>query len=188
MSYRSLYAEWVVLVILARINYQITSSLGDLKRFFKKDESMGMSKYLDPRLIVFLEETSRDGVIEKLVNTLDANGKLLDKNKFHQAILDREQIVSTGIGIGVAIPHAKLEGYDDFFIAIGVQKKKGVDWNALDGCVVKLIFMIGGPENKQTEYLKILSRLTQSVKDEDRRKKLVKTHSPNEVIELFQGC
>ena len=62
----------------------------------------------------------------------------------------------TGIGIGVAIPHAKLEGYSDFFIAIGVQKKKGIDWNALDGSDVKLIFMIGGPENKQTEYLKIL--------------------------------
>jgi nitrogen PTS system EIIA component len=176
------------LVILARINYQIICSLGDLKRYFKKDEFMTISKYLDSRLVVFLEESTRDAAIEKLVNVLDAAGKLTDKARFHHAILDRERIVSTGIGIGVAIPHAKLEGYDDFFIAIGIQKKKGVDWNALDGCPVKLIFMIGGPEHKQTEYLKILSRLTQAVKDEERRKKLLKTHSPNEVIDLFQGC
>ncbi len=149
---------------------------------------MTISKYLDSRLIVFLEEATRDAAIEQLVKVLDVAGKLTDKARFHHAILDRERIVSTGIGIGVAIPHAKLEGYDDFFIAIGIQKKKGVDWNALDGFAVKLIFMIGGPENKQTEYLKILSRLTQAVKDEERRKKLLKTHSPNEVIDLFQGC
>lgn len=149
---------------------------------------MTISKYLDARLIVFLEESTRDAAIARLVDVLDEAGKLRDKNKFHSAILGREKIVSTGIGIGVAIPHAKLEGYSDFFIAIGIQKKKGIDWNALDGSEVKLIFMIGGPENKQTEYLKILSRLTQAVKDEDRRKKILKTNSPDQVIDLFQGC
>jgi PTS system nitrogen regulatory IIA component len=176
------------LVILARINYQIASSFGDLKRYFKKDDFMAISKYLDERLIVFLEEHSRDAAIERLVDVLDKTGKLRDKNAFHTAILDREKIVSTGIGIGVAIPHAKLEGYSDFFIAIGIQKKKGIDWNALDGSEVKLIFMIGGPENRQTEYLKILSRLTQAIKDEERRKKILKTNSPGEVIDLFRGC
>lgn len=149
---------------------------------------MTISKYLDERLIVFLEEQSRDAVIERLVDLLDKTGKLRDKKRFHAAILDREKIVSTGIGIGVAIPHAKLEGYTDFFIAIAVQKKKGIDWNALDGSEVKLIFMIGGPENRQTEYLKILSRLTQAIKDEERRRKILKTNSPHEVIDLFRGC
>ena len=149
---------------------------------------MTISKYLDARLIVFLDEPSRDEAIEKLVDVLDKAGKLHDRKSFHKAILDREKIVSTGIGIGVAIPHAKLEGYADFFIAIGVQKKKGIDWNALDGSDVKLIFMIGGPENKQTEYLKILSRLTQAVKDEERRKKILKANFPGEVIEQFLGC
>jgi nitrogen PTS system EIIA component len=176
------------LVILERINCQITESLGELKKYFKKDEFMTISKYLDERLVVFLDEPTRDAAIEKLVDVLDKAGKLRNRRDFHKAILDREKIVSTGIGIGVAIPHAKLEGYSDFFIAIGVQKKKGIDWNALDGSDVKLIFMIGGPENKQTEYLKILSRLTQAVKDEERRKKILKTNLPGEVIDQFVGC
>ena len=149
---------------------------------------MTISNYLDERLIVFLDEVTRDAVISRLVDALDKAGKLRDKKKFHGAILDREKIVSTGIGIGVAIPHAKLEGYSDFFIVVGVLKKKGVDWNALDGADVKIVFMIGGPDNKQTEYLKILSTLTQAVKDEERRKKILKANSPNEVKELFQGC
>ena len=149
---------------------------------------MKISNYLDERLVVFLEEDTRDGAISRLVDQLDSNGFLLNKRDFHDAILDREKIVSTGIGIGVAIPHAKMPGCSDFFIAIGIQKSKGVDWNALDGSLVRVIFMIGGPDNMQTEYLKILSHLTQSIKDEERRWKLLKSTSVAEVLDLFTGC
>ncbi len=172
------------LAILARINHQIS----DLCKFFKKGESVAISNYLDARLVLFLDVENRDAALSALVHALDGAGKLRDKNFFYHAILEREKIVSTGIGIGVAIPHAKLSGYEDFFIAVGIQKKRGIEWNALDGSLVRLIFMIGGPENKQTEYLKILSRLTMAIKDEERRKKLLKAISPQQVIDLFEGC
>ncbi len=149
---------------------------------------MTISSYLDERLVLFLEEETRDGVIARLIERLDSRGLLLNRRDFHSAILDREKIVSTGIGIGVAIPHAKLSKCSDFFIAVGIQKSKGVDWNALDGSLVRLVFMIGGPDNKQTEYLKILSRLTQAIKDEERRKRLLKCTNVPEVLDLFIGC
>ena len=149
---------------------------------------MTISSYLDERLIVFLEEETRDDAIARLIDRLDAEGALFNKENFHAAILEREKIVSTGIGIGVAIPHAKMPNCSDFFIAVGIQKSKGIDWNALDGSLVRLIFMIGGPDNKQTEYLKILSRLTQAIKDEGRRKRLLKCTSVPEVLDLFIGC
>ncbi len=63
--------------------------------------------------------------------------------------MEREKIVSTGIGMGVAIPTPKLNSVEDFFIAIAVLTH-GVEWNALDGGPVRLIFMIGGPDDKQT--------------------------------------
>lgn len=100
--------------------------------------------------------------------------------------MEREEIVSTGIGMGVAIPHAKLHDYDDFFICIGILSK-GVDWHAMDGALVRLIFMIGGPDDKQTEYLQILSRLTVALKDEERRKKMLTLNSPDAIIELFEA-
>jgi nitrogen PTS system EIIA component len=178
----------VDLAILARINHQIASGISDLRKFFKKGELVTISNYLDDRLVSFLDVDNRNAALEELVNLLDATGKLLDKHTFYKAILEREKIVSTGIGMGVAIPHAKLEGYEDFFIAVAIQNKRGIEWNALDGLPVRLIFMIGGPENKQTEYLKILSRLTMAIKDEERRKKLLKATSPEEVIALFEGC
>lgn len=172
------------MAIRARISYQIE----DLKKFFRKGEDVTISNYLDERLVTFLDVNHRDAALKTLVDSLDAEGKLLDKKTFYNAILEREKVVSTGIGMGVAIPHAKLAGYRDFFIAIGIQAKQGIEWNALDGSPVRLIFMIGGPENMQTEYLKILSRLTMAIKDEERRKKLLKATRAKDVIALFEGC
>jgi PTS system nitrogen regulatory IIA component len=176
------------LAILARINHQIAASIGDLKKRFKRGEVVAISDYLDAHLVVFLESEKRDDALQELVAVLTKTEKLRNPEIFYHAILEREKIVSTGIGLGVAIPHAKLEGYEDFFIAIGIQRKKGIEWNALDGAPVRLVFMIGGPDNKQTEYLKILSHLTMAIKNEERRKKMMRAYNPQEVIELFEGC
>ncbi len=172
------------MAILARINHQIA----DLKKLFGKGKDMAVSKYLDERLVLFLNARTRDEALAELVGLLDQSQMLADRQAFHDAILEREKIVSTGIGLGVAIPHAKLKGYDDFFIAIGIQLKEGIEWNALDGAPVRLIFMIGGPENRQTEYLKILSHLTLAIKNEERRRKLLKTFNCEGVLRLFAGC
>lgn len=145
-----------------------------------------ISKYLDPRLVAFMEAATRDDAIQTLVDMIHQTGRLQDKYAFYEAIIEREKIVSTGIGMGAAIPHAKLSSYDDFFIAIGVLRK-GLEWNALDGAPVRVIFMIGGPDDKQTEYLQILSSLTQAIKDEGIRKKMLTLNSPMDMIELFKA-
>lgn len=134
---------------------------------------MRISDYLDSRLIAFLDTSSRDEAINALVDLLDEEGRLKIKKNFRTAIFHREELVSTGIGMGVAVPHAKLNEFTDFFIAIGIQQKKGLDWNALDKVPVRLIFMIGGPDDKQTEYLQILSLLTSAIRDVDLRKQLL---------------
>lgn len=143
-----------------------------------------ISKYLDPNLVAFLDVDSRDDAIRSLVDKIYLAGKLQNKHSFYEAIIERERIVSTGIGMGAAIPHAKLSSYDDFFIAIGILRK-GLDWKALDGAPVRVIFLIGGPDDKQTEYLQILSSLTQAIKDEQIRKKMLTLNSPKDIIELF---
>lgn len=145
-----------------------------------------MSHYMHPDLVIFSQAETRDEALHQLVHHIYEKGKLAQEDAFYQAIIDREKIVSTGIGMGVAIPHAKLPGFDQFFIAIGILQKP-VDWNALDGSPVRLIFMIGGPDDKQTEYLQILSQLTQAIKDEDRRQKLLTLQDPQVMIDLFHS-
>jgi len=86
------------------------------------------------------------------------------------------------------VPHAKLTGLSRFFIAIGIQSKKGIDWNALDKAPVRLVFLIGGPEGRQTEYLKILSQLTSAIKDLDLRREILQMQTGEDVIALFRAA
>ncbi len=146
---------------------------------------VNVTKYLDSKLIIFLSKDTRDNVIKSLVSLLKKENKIDEESHLFDAIIEREKIVTTGIGMGVAIPHAKLQDYDDFFIAVGILDK-GVDWDALDGNPVRLVFLIGGPDDKQTEYLQILSSLTLALKDPERRKKILTADSPEQVVKLFK--
>jgi nitrogen PTS system EIIA component len=145
-----------------------------------------IAKYFSKKAVVFLDATTRDEALAQLVDALDSAKKLKDKQAFHDAILAREALVSTGIGMGVAIPHSKLPGYSDFFIAVGIQKGDGIPWDALDGQPVRIIFMIGGPENKQSEYLGILSRLTTAIKNADRRKHVLQAEDAKQLLNVLR--
>lgn len=154
--------------------------------WLRKKYIMNVSDYLDPRCVRFINPTTRDVALRELVDLLFHSGKIEDKEAFYHAILEREKIVSTGIGMGVAIPHAKLKGFDDFFIAVGIVQGGGIEWNSLDKTPVRLIFMIGGPDDKHTKYLQILSKITHAIKDETLRKQLINIQSPKNFIQLFE--
>lgn len=141
-----------------------------------------IDKYLSSELVIFLDAGSRDEALKSLVDLALEKGKISDKEEFYEALIDREKIVSTGIGMAVAIPHAKLASYDNFFISIAILSK-GVDWNTIDGTPVRIVFMIGGPDDKQTEYLQILSGITSAIKREECRKRVINAKSADEVID-----
>jgi PTS system nitrogen regulatory IIA component len=146
---------------------------------------MKIFSYLNERLVFFLDLATKEETLDTLISkTIELKG-LPDGDRFHKAIFDREKIVSTGIGMSVAIPHAKLPSFHEFFIVIGVLKK-GVDWNALDNAPVRLVFLIGGPDDRQTEYLKILSALTVGLRNEELRKQLISASSSKELLKLLE--
>lgn len=166
----------------------IVKAVGALLKIWsrsKKKDVVKVSDYLDEDLIFFVEEKKRDDLLYKLVSHLHEKKKLKNKEPFYKAILEREKIVSTGIGMGVAIPHAKLKEVPEFFIAVGIQKE-GVEWNALDDKPVQLVFMIAGPDNRQTEYIQILSSLTYALKQEGVKEKILQAKSPSQVLSLLQ--
>lgn len=144
-----------------------------------------LSEYMSPDEVLFLHTANRDETLRALVHRLYETGTIKEEQQFYQAIIEREKVVSTGIGMGVAIPHAKMASFDEFFIAVGILQKP-VDWHSIDGGFVHFVFMIGGPDDKPTEYLQILSSLTSAIKDEERRKKLLTLQQPLAMIELFQ--
>lgn len=174
------------MVLFRRNNLQVSEAKrGRNQIIFDKWYTMSLiEQYLSPNLIAFLDVTTRDDAIIKLVDLAYQSKAIKDKQAFFDAVISRETIVTTGIGMGVAIPHAKMTTLDKFFIVVGILSK-GVDWKALDGAPVRLIFLIGGPDDRQTEYLNVLSSLTTCLKDEERRKKLLQVTTKEAALALF---
>jgi PTS system nitrogen regulatory IIA component len=144
-----------------------------------------ISNYIDPGLVCFLKTKTQLETLQALVDRLLESGRVSDRELFFKLILEREKLVTTGIGMGVAIPHAKLSSCEDFSITIGILEK-GVEWGALDRAPVRLVFMISGPDDRQTEYLQLLSALTSHLKSVDVRKGLLACTNPDAVVELFK--
>ena len=165
------------MAILARIN----------SIFSTRWEAVKISDYLDTDLIVFLDVSEQDDAIDLLIDLLDQAGRLPAKAAFRKAVFEREELISTGIGMGVAVPHAKLKEFKEFFIAVGIQQKKGIEWDAIDKAPVRFIFLIGGPQDRQSEYLQILSQLTAAIKDPQVRKDLLRATTPSDVLSIFDS-
>jgi len=134
--------------------------------------------------IYFIDKSIKDEVINDLIDKAVNYNYVKDREKFTEAIFERENIVGTGIGFGIAIPHVKLPCIDKFFILVGVLKNP-VDWQSIDNNPVKIAFMIGGPDNDQKKYLQILSGLTMFLKEESRREKLFSINDKKEIKTLF---
>ncbi|MBX0299069.1 fructose PTS transporter subunit IIA [Cryobacterium sp. 1639] len=120
--------------------------------------------YIDERTIALdIDETDRDSVIRRLATMMATTGIVLDVDAVVQAALDREEISTTGIGEGIAIPHAATPSCTAPLLGFA-RSRSGVDWNSLDGAPATLIFMIAVPETGVgTEHLKVLAHLSRSL-------------------------
>ncbi|UCB46052.1 MAG: PTS sugar transporter subunit IIA [Spirochaetota bacterium] len=146
--------------------------------------NINLIDYLSINRICFTNSDTKELTIDELINVSREDNKVSDVASFKSALLKRDTIMSTGIGYGVAIPHVKMAGIEDFFITIGIHKR-GVDWDSLDNKPTYLIFLIAGPENQQERYLRILASLTMVIKDPERRKRLITCNTKYEVFELL---
>lgn len=124
------------------------------------------------------------GVIDELVTVLDSAGRLADMPEYKKAILAREEQSTTGIGEGIAIPHAKTKAVKQPAIAFG-RSISGVDYQSLDGQPAHLFFMIAAPEGANNTHLEALSRLATILMKEEVRKQLVEAKSENDVIDII---
>jgi PTS system nitrogen regulatory IIA component len=122
----------------------------------------------------------KSSALELLIKAAYSAGKVPDLYRFAEAVGARELIMSTGIGLGVAVPHAKLKEIKEFFIVLGILPR-GVEWESIDEQPARLVFLIGGPEGDQTGYLKILSAIVHFAKSPSRRQKLLDAANPGEV-------
>lgn len=132
-------------------------------------------------IILDLHSQSKESVIDEIIETLDQAGKLKNKEEYKTAILAREEQSTTGIGEGIAIPHAKTNAVSHPAIAFG-RSKQGVDYESLDGQKAHLFFMIAASEGANNEHLQTLSRLSSFLMDPAFKKKLEEASTKEEIL------
>lgn len=128
---------------------------------------------------------TRDDIIDEMIQKLNHIGVLHSKAEFKQAIMNRENESTTGIGMNIAIPHGKSAAVKKPSVVFGI-KQSGIDWKSLDGTKAKLIFMIAVPkESEGNEHLKILQILSRKLMDDSYRERLLSVRTKEEAYKLL---
>ncbi|WP_144569526.1 PTS fructose transporter subunit IIABC [Bacillus pseudomycoides] len=135
-------------------------------------------------VIMDLTASAKEAVIDELVKKLEKAGRLNSQEEFKEAILQREMQSTTGIGEGIAIPHAKTKAVKQPAICFG-RSVSGVNYESLDGQPAHLFFMIAASEGANNTHLETLSRLSTLLMDEGFRKQLLEAKSEEELLHLF---
>lgn len=135
-------------------------------------------------VIMNLTASNKEAVIDELVEKLDGANRLNSKAEFKEAILKRESQSTTGIGEGIAIPHAKTKAVKQPAICFG-RSVSGINYESLDGQPAHLFFMIAASEGANNTHLETLSRLSILLMDEGFRKQLLEAKDEEELLRLF---
>ncbi|WP_343101211.1 fructose-specific PTS transporter subunit EIIC [Romboutsia sp. MSSM.1001216sp_RTP31141st1_G3_RTP31141_220114] len=131
-----------------------------------------------------LKATDKSDAIDKLVDLVNNSGNLNNKEEYKKAIIARENQSTTGIGEGIAIPHAKTSSVKNACLAAAICKD-GVDYESFDGSLSHLFFIIAAPEGANNTHLEVLSRLSTILMDEEFREKLINAKSEDEFLSLI---
>jgi len=137
-------------------------------------------------VIVDLKGETKEEIIEELVDALEVGEVITNRDKVLQAVLEREKIMSTGIGDGIAIPHGKSDAVARLAAALGTQKR-GVDFEALDGEPAYVFFLLVSPANVSGPHIKALARISRLLKNDDFKKKLIDAVSAEDIMAVIES-
>jgi len=145
-----------------------------------------LGPYLRPGRTVLLTRTAKEDVLEEMFSVICTGPEITDPGAFREAILEREAIMSTGIGQGIAVPHAKIAAVDRLVIAAGVSRDP-VEFGSIDNEPVHFVVMIGAPADQQKLYLQCLARVVLVLKNPSVREALLGADDSNAVYDVLKN-
>lgn len=151
----------------------------------KTDSEIHVKNFLSPDRIVFINNSSKRDAIVSLAEVLATAPQVKNKEELISEILKREELMSTAIGRGIAIPHVRLSSVTDLVMAVGVCKKDLPDYQAVDNEPIDLIIMIAAAYNQHTYYLQTIAYLSSKLKDQNLRENIKKAATPREVYDIL---
>lgn len=146
---------------------------------------MKITDFLDEASIIQdLRSITKKGVLEELSNVLVQSGKLPDRDKVVEVLLEREKLGSTGIGDGIAIPHGKMKEIEGLVTSFG-RSKKGINFESIDNKPTYLFFLLIAPENSAGIHLKALARISRLLKDPSFRNRLMEAKDSHDLFGII---
>ena len=146
---------------------------------------LDVGTYLRPNLVMDLDGLGRQESLQAMLTAVGKADVVPDPELFTKKIFARETESSTAIGMGVAIPHVRLPELPEFFIAFG-RHKTGIDYDALDGAPVQMIFMIGATMDQQ-KYLKLIMRISWLVRNQDFRSDIMEASDATALYDVLRA-
>ena len=137
------------------------------------------------RIISSLRGATKAEVIDELINLFKDDERVNNLEGLRSAVHEREKIMSTGVGKGFAIPHAKTNSVNEIIAAFG-KLDKPLDFQALDEQPVNIIFLLVGKENMVGPHIKLLSRISRMMNKDEFRESLANAKTPEEIYSLFE--
>lgn len=150
-----------------------------------KEDEIQVKNILSPDRVIFVTQSSKHDALVELANNLASAPQIKNKEELVSEILKREELMSTAIGRGIAIPHVRLSSVTDLVMAVGVCKNPVEDFQTIDDKPVTLLIMIAAAYNQHTYYLKTLSYFSSKLKKDDLRNALNNASTPREVYDLL---
>ena len=143
-------------------------------------------EYTSPKYIKTLATTDKYDAIEELARTFEGSDVCSDVEKLVSALREREEIMSTGIGFNIAIPHAKIPEVSDIAFAVGVSSN-GIDFDSMDGNPVHLVILVAAGEKQHKDYLSLLSNIMAFLKDPSVKDQIIKAGSSEKILEILKS-
>ncbi len=146
---------------------------------------MDITSYINASTIaVNLKVNDKTELIEALIKLAEKSGKITDISQVRNAIFEREKLMSTGIGDGIAIPHAKSNAVSDTICSIAILQNP-VDFDSVDNIPVEVAFLLIGREHNVGSHLRLLSKISRFLCDESKLKLMKQCKTPEDVVRLF---
>lgn len=137
-------------------------------------------------ILLDMTASGKDDALQELARAVHANCAGIPTSDLFAVLREREQVGSTGVGNGVAIPHAKVPGLDNLLLCFG-RSRKGVNFEAIDNQPVHLFVQILSPSGMADEYLQSLARISRLLNVEANRRSLLEAGTKQEILNIFNA-
>jgi DNA-binding protein/PTS system, IIA component len=163
----------------------VDERLASSKTSVSKQHKIVTENFLSPDRVVLLDYASKHDVLVMMSEVLAKAPQVKNSAELLDAILKREALMSTAVGRGIAIPHVRLSSVTDLVMAVGISKRDILDFDAVDGNPVRLVFMIAAANNQHDYYLQTISHFSAKLRNEELKSSLLNSTDPAEVYALL---